>query len=78
MDLATRIPNLDDYSTADRLRLIEELWDSLPQDLGTMDVPQSHKEELDRRLAAMQADPLAGSSWSEVKARLQRQARDER
>lgn len=35
----------------DRLRLIDEIWDSLsPTD--QLEIPQSHREELDRRLAA--------------------------
>ena len=37
----------------------------------SQDIPQSHQEELDRRLAACKANPDAGSPWQEVKARLQ-------
>lgn len=56
-------------SAAERLQLIEEIWDSLslPEQL---EIPESHREELDRRLAAADANPEAGSSWEEVKARL--------
>lgn len=41
------------------------------EELSAQDIPQSHKEELDRRLAAYQDNPDAGSPWEEVKARLQ-------
>ncbi len=71
MSLATQVPGIDRLSVEDRLRLIEELWDSieeLPEGAG---VPESHKQELDRRLEALQTNPSAGSTWTEVKARLQ-------
>jgi putative addiction module component (TIGR02574 family) len=33
-------------------------------------IPESHREELDRRLAAADADPAPGRPWEEVRARL--------
>ncbi|HEV2845878.1 MAG TPA: addiction module protein [Thermoanaerobaculia bacterium] len=35
-------------------------------------IPSVHLDELDRRLAELEDDPDAGSSWEEVKARLER------
>ncbi|HEY8504700.1 MAG TPA: addiction module protein [Gemmataceae bacterium] len=61
---------IDRLSLAERLRLVEEIWDSIAAEADRLPVPQSHKEELDRRLAACRADPKAGSSWEEVKGRL--------
>lgn len=60
---------IDQFSVEDRLRLIGEIWDSLP-DVQPSEIPQSHREELDRRLAAADADPDAASPWEEVRARL--------
>jgi putative addiction module component (TIGR02574 family) len=60
---------IDRMSAEDRLRLIGEIWDSLPT-LGSSAIPESHREELDLRLAAADADPAAGSPWEEVRARL--------
>jgi putative addiction module component (TIGR02574 family) len=60
---------IDRMSTEDRLRLIEEIWDSLSA-VDQLEIPESHREELDRRLAAADADPSAGSPWEEVRARL--------
>ena len=34
-------------------------------------IPGSHLDELDRRLAELEDEPDAGSSWEEVKARLE-------
>ena len=60
---------IDRLSRQDRLRLIEEIWESLTP-IGELELPQSHREELDRRLAAADADPAAGRPWEEVRARL--------
>lgn len=53
-----------------RLELIGELWDSIPDSLDDLPVPEWHKEELNRRLAAADADPNAAVPWEEVKERL--------
>ena len=60
---------ISQMSAEDRIRLIGQIWDSL-SDGGLPDVPPSHRVELDRRLAAADADPAAASPWEEVRARL--------
>jgi len=57
-------------SVAQRLALISELWDSIPDSPDTFPVPAWHREELDRRLAAADANPDAAIPWEEVKRRL--------
>ena len=66
------LPELDieQLSVAQRLDLIALLWDSIPDSLAAMPVPEWHRLELDRRLAAAEADPQAAIPWEEVKARL--------
>jgi putative addiction module component (TIGR02574 family) len=53
-----------------RLELIGELWDSIPDSLEELPVPEWHRRELERRLAAADADPDAAIPWEEVKTRL--------
>lgn len=60
---------IDQMSAEDRLRLIGDIWDSL-SNTGQAGIPESHRQELDRRLAAADADPSAGSPWEEVRTRL--------
>jgi putative addiction module component (TIGR02574 family) len=60
---------IDRWSAADRLRLIGEIWDSLSS-VEQAEIVESHREELDRRLAAADADPAAGKPWEEVRTRL--------
>ena len=54
----------------ERLELIEAVWDSLSPD----DVPVTKAERalLDARLADMESNPDAQSSWADVKSRLER------
>lgn len=59
---------IDRLSPEQRLRLIGEIWDSLS--IHSTPIPESHREELDRRLAAADADPAAGRPWEEVRTRL--------
>jgi putative addiction module component (TIGR02574 family) len=63
---------IDRLSLAERILLVEEIWDSIAAEAEALEVPQSHKDELDHRLAAYHADPQAGSSWEDVKSRLQK------
>ena len=74
MQTTVKSLGIDRLSLAERILLVEEIWDSIAAEAEALDVPQSHKDELDRRLAAYHADPHAGSSWEEVKARLQKQS----
>jgi putative addiction module component (TIGR02574 family) len=57
-------------SDMDKLELIEQLWDSLPESGTALAVPEWHKAELERRLASAEANPGAGTSWKEVQRRL--------
>jgi len=57
-------------SVEQRLELISELWDSIPDSLDTLPVPDWHREKLDGRLAVADANPDAAVSWEEVKGRL--------
>ena len=57
-------------SPADRIEFIGAIWDTLsPDDLP---VTEAEKALLDIRLADLERNPSDQSSWSEVKARLER------
>jgi putative addiction module component (TIGR02574 family) len=64
---------IDQLSPAERLSLIEELWDSLD---GT-EVPLTavQRDELDRRLATADGDARRGATWRQLKARLKQRLR---
>lgn len=53
-----------------RLELIGELWDSIPDSAEDLPVPKWHEDELKRRLANADANPGAAIPWKDVKRRL--------
>ncbi|MFO0691711.1 MAG: addiction module protein [Myxococcota bacterium] len=55
---------------ADRLRAVDAIWESIVADPTWLPVPQSQRDELDRRLKLHREDDRATSSWEDVKARL--------
>lgn len=63
---------IDRLSLAERILLVEEIWDSIAAEGGAMEVPQSHKDELDRRIADRAAEPNSGVSWEDVKKQLEK------
>ena len=55
---------------ADRLLAVDAIWESIVESPELLSVPQSQRDELDRRLKLHQEDPDAASPWEEVRARL--------
>lgn len=64
------ISDLLHLSVAERLQLVEDLWDSIGAEPEAMELTQAQKEELDRRMAEHRADPGSAFPWDEVQARL--------
>lgn len=59
---------IDRLSVAERIELIEQIWDSLPESVGANEIPEWHKELLAKRLAEAEANPGAGVPWREALA----------
>ena len=55
---------------AERIELVEDLWDSIAADAEAVPVPESHRRELVRRRAAHREDPSTVRPWEEVRKRL--------
>jgi putative addiction module component (TIGR02574 family) len=55
---------------AERIRLVELIWDSIAAMPEAIPISDELKADLDRRLAEFEADPEAGSPWEEVRKRI--------
>ena len=55
---------------AERLHLVETIWDSICAAPDSLELTQSQRDELDRRLAEFEADPDSGATLEEVFARI--------
>jgi len=64
------IPEIGRLSTAEKILLVEDLWDSIAADAAPLPVPQRHLDELDRRWARFAAAPGDLLSPEELKAKV--------
>jgi putative addiction module component (TIGR02574 family) len=64
-ELVEKAKNL---SIADRIRLIEEIWDSIAAENGAFELTDAQKRELDRRLGSIKNAQQPGRTWDEIKA----------
>jgi putative addiction module component (TIGR02574 family) len=56
----------------ERIHLVEAIWDSVSAVPEALPLTSWQKEELDRRLAELEADPGSGATLEEVFARIRR------
>ena len=58
-------------SVAGRLKLIEDLWDSLEVEAeGALPLPDWQREEIDRRFDALESAASSGAPWAEDRKRI--------
>jgi putative addiction module component (TIGR02574 family) len=69
MSVSIEALGIDRLSVRDRLDLIEQIWDSLPEQVSPDDVPQWHLAELAKRRAEAEASPNLGKPWRVALAR---------
>jgi putative addiction module component (TIGR02574 family) len=65
MELTNQARNL---SIPERIRLVEEIWDTIAEENEAFELTDSQKRELDRRLELAKQDPTRGRTWDEIKA----------
>jgi putative addiction module component (TIGR02574 family) len=55
---------------SERLQLLEDIWNSIADAPGELELTEDDKRLIDERLDARQRNPGAGSPWKEVYARV--------
>ncbi len=66
------VADILELPVAERVRLVEAIWDSIAAAPEDLPLTEWQRKELDRRLAEFEADPATGSSLEEVFARIRR------
>ena len=69
---ASDIPEINKLSTPEKILLVEDLWDSIASEESAVPVPQSHMEELDRRLKGFGSPPGNLLSLEELRTRIEK------
>jgi putative addiction module component (TIGR02574 family) len=55
---------------AERIRVVEAIWDSIADSPEAIELTDEQRAELDRRLDDLEKNPNDGPSWAEVRARI--------
>jgi putative addiction module component (TIGR02574 family) len=70
MSKKVSVADVLEMSPAERILLVEEIWDTIATVPEAVEVTDAQREELDRRLVEYRKDPGAGDPWEVVKARI--------
>jgi putative addiction module component (TIGR02574 family) len=62
--------DISQLDSAEKLSLISQLWDSLPDTMASLPMPDWHRQELEQRLTAADASPDDAIPWEHVRERL--------
>jgi putative addiction module component (TIGR02574 family) len=65
-----RMSDVLELPVAERLKLVEAIWDSIAESPEAFPLTEQQRAELDRRLDEYEKDPEAGAPWPEVRARI--------
>ena len=71
--MSTNAIDIEKLGVDERLQLIEELWESLSSNPSKLPVTHAQKQELDRRLDAIDEGDDTGIPWMEVLDRIRNQ-----
>ncbi len=64
------LPQVSALSVAEKLLLVEDLWNDIAGKADSLPLPDWHVRELDRDSVAYRQNPGEGAEWAEVKARV--------
>jgi putative addiction module component (TIGR02574 family) len=70
MSKEVSIADVLEMTPAERILLVEEIWDSIASVPESVELSEAQRAELDHRLEAYRANPKAGDPWEVVKARI--------
>jgi len=57
-------------TVAERILLVQDIWDSIANLPEAVELTKAQRQELDARLEAYHRDSTAGSAWDVVKSRI--------
>ncbi len=64
---------IDQLSVADRIALVQEIWDSIAATPEEVPLTEAQKQEFDRRLADLETNLESVLTWQEIKVKVRDQ-----
>jgi putative addiction module component (TIGR02574 family) len=68
MDMTTTLNEIIAFKVEDRIRLLQEIWDSIAAEQAYPELTDAQKQELDRRIADTESNPDNTLTWEEIRA----------
>ena len=69
--MSQHLPDYRMLSLAERIQLVEDIWDSIAsENPEAMELTSAQREEVQRRLRDDKADPATAVPWEQVRAEL--------
>lgn len=68
--MSTLLDEIKRLDIAERLQLVEDLWDSVAVRAAEFPISEAQKAELDRRLAQHHSDPSRGVTLDQIAQKL--------
>lgn len=70
MTVSFSLEDIQRLPIAERIKLVEDIWDSIAATESAVPVTEPQRRELERRLEEFARDPRAGKTWEEIKKSL--------
>lgn len=67
MDLTATLNQITALSIEDRIHLVQAIWDSINAESEQLELTETQRQELARRLEDHEANPSAVIPWEEVR-----------
>jgi putative addiction module component (TIGR02574 family) len=65
-----QVADILELSVAEKIQLVEDIWDSIRRDADELPVSEAEKTELDKRLESYRQNPDEGIEWETLKRNL--------
>jgi putative addiction module component (TIGR02574 family) len=72
---SSSVAKILELSVPEQILAVEEIWDSIAARPTSLPVTGAQKKELDRRLKSVTSNPEAGSTWEDVRRRIEKSTR---
>ena len=70
--MSTELSDILQMSVAERIQLVEDIWDSIVADPESLPLTDAQRQELDRRLEMYAQNPDEGIPWDELKEKVRK------
>ena len=73
MDISVTLNQIKALSIADRIRIVQDILESIAAEQAYPDLTTAQKRELDRRISDYEANPDNVMTWEEIKSSIRGQ-----